>query len=142
VIPDGSPEPDWRQDAELHYQPCTWPGARLPHVWVWDAAGTRMSSLDLVGHGRFTLITGIGGEPWCEAARAAGAALGIDIACVEIGPRKPVLDHAGDWARASGIADSGALLVRPDQHVAWRAARLGADPQADLTRALRAILDR
>jgi 2,4-dichlorophenol 6-monooxygenase len=79
VIPDGTPEPAWERDEELHYQPTTWPGARLPHVWVWDRHGTRLSSLDLVGHGRFTVLTGIGGEGWTRAAAQTAAELGIDI---------------------------------------------------------------
>jgi 2,4-dichlorophenol 6-monooxygenase len=142
VIPDGTPEPAWERDEELHYQPTTWPGARLPHVWVWDRNGTRLSSLDLVGHGRFTLLTGIGGEEWTRAAAQVGEALGIEIAVIEIGPRKPFLDHAGDWARIAGIRDAGCLLVRPDQHVAWRSDGPSDDPQAALTRVLSAILNR
>jgi 2,4-dichlorophenol 6-monooxygenase len=38
------------------------------------------------------------------------------------------------------IGDSGCLMVRPDQHVAWRSIAASKDPQADLTRVLRAIL--
>ena len=34
VITDGQPEPAFAKDAELHYQPTTWPGARLPHAWL------------------------------------------------------------------------------------------------------------
>lgn len=142
VMPDGTPEPAWERDQELHYQPTTWPGARLPHVWVWDRNGTRLSSLDLVGHGRFTVLTGIGGEGWTQAAAQVAEALGIEIAAIEIGPRKPMLDHTGDWARVAGIRDAGCLLVRPDQHVAWRSEGPSGDPRAALTRVLSAILQR
>jgi 2,4-dichlorophenol 6-monooxygenase len=34
VVPDGTPEPEYTRDRELYYHPTTWPGARLPHVWV------------------------------------------------------------------------------------------------------------
>ena len=85
-------------------------------------------------------ITGIGGEPWIAAAEALSKTLGLPIRTVKIGPRCAIEDHGGDWARASEIRDAGCLLVRPDQHVAWRAATLTADPQADLSRVLRAIL--
>jgi 2,4-dichlorophenol 6-monooxygenase len=140
VVTDGQPEPPPNADMELHYQATTWPGARLPHVWVFDAAGRPVSTLDLCGRGRFTLITGIGGDPWVEAARAAGAGLGLDIRTVVIGPRRDYEDHVGDWARAREMRDAGCLLVRPDHHVGWRAPAMTADPAADLTRALRAIL--
>ncbi len=143
VVTDGQIEPAFTLDADLHYQPTTWPGARLPHVWVYRSDnGAEVSTLDLCGHGRFTLLTGLGGEAWAEAAAQVAAELGIEIVPHVIGPRQPFVDHSGDWARASEIRDSGCLLVRPDHHVAWRAEGLSATPKADLQRVLRAILGR
>ena len=57
----------------------TWPGARLPHVWVFERAGKKLSTLDLCGHGQFTLLTGIGGEAWVAAAQTLGAEFGLPI---------------------------------------------------------------
>jgi 2,4-dichlorophenol 6-monooxygenase len=142
AVTDGQAEPAFGKDAELHYQPTTWPGARLPHVWVWDKAGHKVSTLDLTGKGRFTILTGVGGEPWADAAASVGKAMGLDIRVHVIGPRSAVRDHAGDWARASEIGDAGCLLVRPDHHVAWRAKDITKNPVADLTRVLTAILAR
>lgn len=140
VVTDGQPEPAWDKDHELHYHPTTWPGARLPHAWVYGRDGNRLSTLDLTGRGKFTLLTGIGGEPWVAAAEAVCAKLGIELRTHVIGPRQPVQDHAGDWARVREIGDTGCLLVRPDHHVAWRAPKLTADPASDLSRVLSAIL--
>jgi 2,4-dichlorophenol 6-monooxygenase len=126
----------------LHAQLTTWPGSRLPHAWVFDRSGALHSTLDLCGHGRFTLLTGIGGEAWAQAAAQAGKALGIEIAVRIIGPGRDYQDLGGDWARVSEVSDSGALLVRPDHHVAWRRAAVTAEPSGDLTRALTAILSR
>jgi 2,4-dichlorophenol 6-monooxygenase len=141
VVTDGQVEPAFQLDAELYYQPTTWPGARLPHVWVFDQNGSRKTStLDICGHGRFALLTGIGGEAWVAAAEALAQEMGLPITAHLIGPRRKITDHTGDWARASEISDSGCLLVRPDHHVAWRAADMTADPAADLRRVLRAIL--
>jgi 2,4-dichlorophenol 6-monooxygenase len=39
-----------------------------------------------------------------------------------------------------GIDDHGAVLVRPDQHVAWRSQHGVADPAGTLARALSTIL--
>lgn len=68
VVPDGSPEPGYTRDPELFYHPTTWPGARLPHVWVGRRDGHRVSTHDLVGNGRFALLTGISGAAWADAA--------------------------------------------------------------------------
>jgi 2,4-dichlorophenol 6-monooxygenase len=56
IVTDGQTEPPFEKDAELHYQPTTWPGARLPHVWVFDNDGGKVSTLDLAGHGRFSVL--------------------------------------------------------------------------------------
>lgn len=143
IASDGTEEPVFDRDAELYYQPTTWPGARLPHVWVFDhETGDQVSTLDLCGHGRFTILTGIGGEVWAEAAAAVGADLGLDITVLLIGPRQAIVDHTGDWARASEVSDTGCILVRPDHHVAWRAASMPGDPSAALGAALRQVLAR
>ena len=45
------------------------PGAKLPHTWV-TRDGHRVSTLDLAGHGTFSVWTGIGGQAWLDAAEA------------------------------------------------------------------------
>lgn len=143
IVTDGQIEPAFDIDPELHYQPTTWPGARLPHVWIYrHDDGAEVSTLDLTGHGRFTILTGITGKPWVEAASKVAADLHIDLPVHVIGPRQDYVDQRGDWARASEIAESGCVLVRPDHHVAWRAESLSGDPAAELDRVLRRILAR
>jgi 2,4-dichlorophenol 6-monooxygenase len=142
VMTDGQAEPAFDKDRELHYHATTWPGARVPHAWVFTDAGEKVSTLDLTGKGRFTILTGIGGQGWIDAAKTIGRELGISVACHTIGPRQHWQDFTGDWARAREVSDSGAILVRPDQHVAWRAEAKVADPAAELRRVLKAILDR
>ncbi len=140
TIPDGSKAPGDDIDMELHYVPTTHPGARIPHAWVFDAAGREHSTLDITGQGTFTLLSGIGGEQWVEAARAFSKEHGIPVSTCIIGPRRDYEDHTGDWALAREIKDSGCLLVRPDQHVAWRANEASASPEKDLTSAFLKIL--
>lgn len=143
VVTDGQIEPGFALDADLHFQPTTWPGARLPHAWLYRRdTGAAVSTLDLCGHGQFTLLTGLGGEPWVEAAGEVAADLGLEIATRVIGTRQTFIDHSGDWARASEIRDAGCLLVRPDHHVCWRAEAMSATPKAELLRVLRAVLAR
>jgi 2,4-dichlorophenol 6-monooxygenase len=142
IRPDGQQEPAFEKDAELHAQLTTWPGSRLPHAWVYDSEGRKHSVLDLCGHGRFTILTGIGGGAWAKAADAAGKALGIEIAVHVIGPGRDFQDLGGEWARVSEISDSGAILVRPDHHVCWRRPSVTANSGDELVAAMTAILSR
>ncbi len=141
VVGDGTPPPAFERDPELYHQATTWPGARLPHCWV-GVGGREISTRDLAGHGRFALLTGIGGEPWIDAAAAAGARLGIEVAAYVIGPGREVLDIYDDWARLSEVQESGCVLVRPDGFVAWRAAERAPDCDALLGDVLAQLLGR
>ena len=140
IVTDGQAEPAFARDPELHCQQTSWPGARLPHAWVYSATGEKLSTLDLAGHGKFTVLTGIGGQGWIEAARTLGKERGIDIAAHLIGPRQPWQDFTGDWANMREIRDSGVLLVRPDHHIAWRSEAIVDDPSAELRRVLTTVL--
>lgn len=142
TVTDGQIEPDFALDADLHYQPTTWPGARIPHAWLFDADGTKHSTLDLAGGGAFTLFTGLGGKAWADAAAEVADALGITLNAHVIGPRQEYIDHSGDWARAKEISDSGCIVTRPDQHVCWRIEAMAEDPKAELTRVMTSILAR
>ncbi|WP_030843573.1 FAD-dependent oxidoreductase [Streptomyces sp. NRRL S-475] len=135
IVPDGTSDPGFARDPELYHQPSSRPGARLPHAWI--TSGTRtLSTLDTVGRGRFTLLTGIGGEAWVRAAEEQE----VEIATVVIGPGQQYEDPYGDWARLREIPDAGALLVRPDGFVAFRHASVGTDAGELLADALRRIL--
>lgn len=120
VVSDGTPQPAFTRDHELYYQATTWPGAHLPHVWV-EHHGIRKSTLDLAGKGRFTLLTGIGGECWRAAAAVVEAAYGLPVDVVSIGPAGcDAQDIYADWYRQSEVDEDGCVLVRPDMYVAWR----------------------
>ena len=118
------PEPE--RDAELYYHPTTWPGARLPHVWL-QREGKPVSTLDIVGKGKFTLLTGIGGEMWARAAARAAEIFDIPVAVKVVGPGCEFTDIYGEWAVLREVQDDGCLLVRPDGHVALRAHEAAAD---------------
>jgi 2,4-dichlorophenol 6-monooxygenase len=131
----------WFSVTVVDYHPTTWPGARLPHCWV-EHRGRKVSTIDLAGKGRFTLLTGIGGEPWAQAAATVSGRRGVSIAAFVVGPGREVLDLYDDWAALSEVSERGWVLVRPDLHVAWRSHHLAADPTAALARVLDAILGR
>lgn len=141
VVGDGSPRPEPKRDPELYYQPSTVPGARLPHAWVGNRTH-KYSTHDLARYGCFTLFTGINGQRWAESATKVGAALGIEIDAVVIGPGQEITDLYFDWTGLREVEEDGVLLVRPDKHIGWRSRHLVDDPDQALSDALSAILSR
>ncbi|QRQ89176.1 FAD-dependent oxidoreductase [Cupriavidus oxalaticus] len=142
VVPDGLPREPAARDPELYYHPCSSPGGVVPHAWL-EHRKARVSTLDLVGHGRFTLLTGIGGQAWKDIAARLSDRLGVGIDVVSIGgPNCDAHDVYGTWSRLRGISDAGAILVRPDRFVSWRRQELGADAEEALSDALHDILGR
>lgn len=130
LVPEGTPPP---LESPRVYVPTAHPGARLPHAWL-AGNGRARSTLDLVSLDRFTLLTLGEHDRWAEAIDAVGH---VPIAQVRIGPDAEPPD---DWRHACGVESTGALLVRPDQHVAWRAASLPEDPGAGLASAVATVL--
>ena len=108
------------------------PGTRLPHVWV-ARHGQRVSTLDLVGS--FVLLAGPQGAAWCDAARTVAAPA---ITAYRIG--EDIIDAGGGLTEALGISDSGAVLVRPDGFVAWRAVHANDSPASTLPAVLGRLL--
>jgi 2,4-dichlorophenol 6-monooxygenase len=135
VVPDGSPPPAPANPVR-DLVPTSRPGARLPHAWV-QRDGVRSSTLDLLATDGFTLLAGPRGRAWADAV--AGLAPPA-IRCLVA--ERDFADPEASWQRASEIGPDGALLVRPDQHVAWRAARAPQNPAADLAAAVRRVLSR
>ncbi len=138
-VPDGSEAPPVDPMGSV-YHPTTRPGHRLPHAWL-EHDGSRISTHDLVGNdGRFVLIAGPDGQGWKPAAEAAAKAFGIEISTASIG--QDYQDVDGMWGPLSGIHSDGALLVRPDNIVAWRSAALSNESAETLIDALGAVLHR
>ena len=140
VLTEGDKEPEFKKDKELFYQPTTYPGARIPHAWVYDKTGVKHSLLDLCGKGNFSIFTGIGGEEWLKAAKNIETQLGIKIQCNIIGPDQDFEDHAGEWSSIREINDSGLILVRPDQHICWRSKEMISNSSEKLMDVMKKIL--
>ena len=117
VVADGTEPPDVA-DSYSDYAPSATPGARAPHVWL-GRPEARLSTLDLFGSA-LTLLAGAGGDAWCAAAVEVERELGVPIDRYRVGA--PGLRDLGGFTTTYGLADDGAVLVRPDGHVAWRRA--------------------
>jgi FAD binding domain len=141
IVPEG--------DDKLHDDPRQTfgrTGSRAPHLWLergaagWlEQSGGRLSTLDLFGRA-FVLLAGPDGAGWCEAAaKVAKAFPGLELDAHHIGG--PVLrDPGGHFPQAYGISSGGAVLVRPDGFVVWRAREKINAAQDVLTAALRTAL--
>ncbi len=99
-------------DDPLKYVPTTWPGARLPHVWLAD--GTALH--DRISDG-YTLLCLAGTESGADALQRAFAAYGAPLVTLAVSDKHPREIYGYDL-----------LLLRPDLHVVWRGNRLPDDP--------------
>jgi 2-polyprenyl-6-methoxyphenol hydroxylase-like FAD-dependent oxidoreductase len=97
----------------IKYVPTTWPGARLPHVWLADGSAMQ----DRLGPG-YTLIRLGGAEadaaPLARAFRNYGAPFAV-------------LDVPDENAR--DVYGHDLILVRPDLHIVWRGNAPPAEPE-------------
>lgn len=137
VVPDGTPTPEIANPV-TDYVPAARPGSRAPRAWL-QRNGQRVSTIDLFDTA-FTLLAGASGQRWRNAAAAATRDLGVPLAAYTIGQAGDLGDEDGTWAQLYGIDPDGAVLVRPDGHVAWRSAAAGTEAHAELIRAFHAVL--
>ena len=98
-----APEPNF-----MTYEPTSWPGARLPHVWLAD--GTALH--DKIGDG-YTLLRLAGAQADSAALSRAFSAFGAPFSALDINDARPREVYGHDL-----------LLLRPDLHVVWRGNRL------------------
>ena len=109
IVPDGTNAPP---EDTMRYVPSAVPGCLAPHLWLQDGS----SLYDHLGAGYTLLVTqGDGAET--EGFAAAAATRGMPLKVIAPGEE-----------RLAGLYQARFALIRPDQHVAWRGARLPDDP--------------
>jgi hypothetical protein len=94
------------------YVPTTWPGARLPHVWLNDGSAVQ----DRIGDGYTILRLGQSGED-INALKGAIQSFGAPVCTLDVPDRI-----------AREIYGADLLLLRPDMHVVWRGNKAPEDP--------------
>ena len=125
------------------YAASTDPGRAMPHAWLTSRTSQeRTSTLDLVSGTRFGLLVDTAASAWSGGLAAAVGELGLPASLVgvisigDVGSGAEWWDIDQTWSRLRGVSPTGAVLVRPDRHVAWRANTVPADPASELTYAL------
>ncbi|WP_279578638.1 FAD-dependent monooxygenase [Streptomyces sp. Tu 3180] len=119
VAEDGSgPVPD----SFAAYTPSAVPGGRAPHLWLDDRRAYGSSLFDRFGVG-FTLLRLGPRPPHTGGIEAAARARGVPLRTVTL-----------DDPLARELYERDLVLIRPDQHVAWRADREPGAPAALLAR--------
>ena len=101
-----------------------------------------LSTHDLTPKDGFLLLTDRSGAAWVSAAEAAAEKFGVAIVGVTIGDRGDYADADGVWAQVREISEGGAVIVRPDNHVAFRAAEPVGDARDVVTSTIGALLGR
>lgn len=140
VVSDGAPPPV-ALDAIRLYQPSTRPGAPLPHAWTLQA-GEWAPLRALIHGGHFAVIAGEDGGAWVEAAERLAKAHGLPLRAARVGVDEgDLIDIRLAWLKHREISRRGAILVRPDGYIAFRALDAAADPEAALATALAQVLD-
>jgi putative polyketide hydroxylase len=137
LVPDGT---EIIESSVAEYRPNARPGARAPHSWV-TLDGSAISTLDLYDGG-FVLLTGPQNPWWADAARKVHEDLGIPMNSYALGrDLEPQDESLSELLARYGIERTGAVLIRPDGFVGFRAAERANDEYADLARAVSEILD-
>jgi hypothetical protein len=126
IVPDSdAAEPQWN---EKQYIPSTWPGARAPHVFLKDG---KTSVFDLFGQAQyFSLVDFTSQGTYIKVFEPASESLGMPLKTIHL-PDEPHLRKV--WQR-------DAVLVRPDDHVAWRAREGDNLSAGDVEKILSAVL--
>ena len=116
----GSPiiddEPGGPEHLFREYVPTTWPGARLPHVWLPGPSEGRVATQDLIGDA-YTLLRLGGTRADLSGLEGSMRALGAPWQTLTI-----------DSAAARDVYGFDLILLRPDLHVVWRGNTAPPDP--------------
>lgn len=142
-VPDGSDTPESDPFGQI-YVPTTRPGHRLPHAWV-ERNDSVISTHDLVGSDLgFLVITDSYGSDWVSTAKQCASAYNIQISIAQVGPRghksTDVIDYDEQWEKVKCLKRGGALLIRPDNFVAWRAKEASITGGLELAIAIKGLI--
>ncbi|MEM1219275.1 MAG: FAD-dependent monooxygenase [Bacteroidota bacterium] len=125
LVPDGS-SPLIPFNEVTDYLPTSQPGARLPHLDV-SKCGYQ-STHDFIDYKRFTLLVRDGGQSWQKACQRFSEQSRVAIKSINIDQLELSKSKYCELIGLCEINVDGALLIRPDGHIAFRSKSGSSDP--------------
>jgi 2-polyprenyl-6-methoxyphenol hydroxylase-like FAD-dependent oxidoreductase len=126
-------------DGVIEYRPTTWPGARLPHAFLRRNDGN-LSVHQLLDLREFLVLAGPEGVlAWREALAVEHFAKGLQVRVESFGTIDDGGESARVWHEIYEVGSVGAVLVRPDGHVAWRTSQPAQHAARQLAGTLNAL---
>ncbi|KQW64909.1 hypothetical protein ASC92_05625 [Variovorax sp. Root411] len=134
VIPERSMQPKVGAGV-VDYQPTTWPGCRLPHALI-SRGGVEIPLLYVIDKRKFSLIThdDVG---WAQALLCLPLPYVSELVLIVAVPSKA--EDRAELVSLFEVGEHGAILVRPDGHVAWRTTLPGMNAVGDLEQVVRKL---
>lgn len=117
-----------------NYIPTTLPGSRAPYVQLIKDNKT-ISTLDLFEK-NYVLLVGSDADAWQVAAHELAQKQSIPLISYRIANDGDLSDPENNWHKIYEITATGAVLVRPDGHVAWRSISMVDNPKDTLSKIL------
>ncbi|MBV1886141.1 MAG: FAD-dependent monooxygenase [Parvibaculaceae bacterium] len=130
---DAAPQATSADVSTSHYTPTYEVGTRLPHWWI-DPTTKHKSSHSLLSPTSFTLLVGAASLPFFEVEGEATRPF------VLFTDERDFASLLSNWEAQTGLGTRGALLIRPDGHIAWRCNELPSNPSSYVSGKVNEIL--
>ncbi|STX51344.1 FAD dependent oxidoreductase [Legionella busanensis] len=134
LIAENNPMPSLNLDT---YIPSTYPGCRAPHCLL-QKGKQLLSALDLFNN-KFVLLSSDQTDTWHKAALKLS---NLPLVSYRVGKAGDLDDPEGQWLELYQINATGAVLIRPDGHVAWRNFNSDDNPEKHLKEIFQKLLCR
>jgi len=139
LIQDGTPAAG---SAGPRFVPSARPGCRVPHLWLFGPDGPA-STIDLV-ESQFTVLVPPTARGWISQVERDELPVPVRLVTIAAGSNggAEYVDGSGTFPTAFGTGPEGAVLARPDGHVAWRCEHGPGEGTLTLADVLSALLSR
>ena len=114
------------------------PGSRAPHANVIKNE-VQISLLDLF-EADFVLLIAEDGQAWKDAAQVVAQTISFPLITYRIANDSDLIDPENEWKNRYDMTPTGAVLIRPDGHIAWRSKSIVQNPKDVLHQVLHTLI--